>query len=147
MDVTIDDRYEILVNNRPSTKESLVYENFAIEWTTTNQIAYRADYLVDESEGLPEDYEAPAPAPEAPAEDARTRMKIETVEIPIKVNGKDMVLAGKRDYIFVDVYNLINFDPSTGGGRQLITKVNGQPCGYAKDLNAGDEVEIRWSES
>ncbi|SFN84972.1 Cell division ATPase FtsA [Pseudobutyrivibrio sp. JW11] len=146
MDVTIDDRYEILVNNRPSTKESLVYENFAIEWTTTNQIAYRADYLVDDSEGLPEDYEAPT-APEAPAEDARTRMKIETVEIPIKVNGKDMVLAGKRDYIFVDVYNLINFDPSTGGGRQLITKVNGQPCGYAKDLNAGDEVEIRWSES
>ena len=143
MDVTIDDRYEILVNNRPSSVDSLVYENFVIDWTTTNQIAYGAEYLVDNEEGLPEDYEAPAVEP-APVADARTRMKIETVEIPIKVNGKNMMLAGKKDYIFVDIYNLINFDPSTGNGRPLVIKINGEKCGYADALHANDEVECYW---
>jgi cell division protein FtsA len=147
MDVTIDDRYEILVNHRPATEDSLVYENFVIDWTATTQIAYAADYVVEDDEGLPEDYEAPE-AEEEPelVKDAHTKLKIETVEIPIKVNGKKMVLAGKRDYIFVDVYNLINFDPSEGNGRQLIIKINGEKCGYSDALHENDEVEVFWKD-
>ena len=48
MDVTIDDRYEILVNNRPSGYDSLVYENFVIDWTTTSPVAYAGDYIVED---------------------------------------------------------------------------------------------------
>ncbi len=33
MDVEIDPDCEILVNNRPATLESLIYENFSIDWT------------------------------------------------------------------------------------------------------------------
>jgi hypothetical protein len=145
MDVTIDDRYEILVNNRPSSLDSLVYENFAIEWTTTTPVAYAGEYVVDDSEGLPEDYEAPeVEAP--PVTDARTKIKIETVDLPIKINGKDMIMSGKKEYIFVDVYNLIHFDPNEGNGRQLIIKLNGQKCGYSAELHANDEVELYWAE-
>ncbi len=146
MDVTIDDRYEILVNNRPSSMESLVYENFVIDWTTTSQVAYGAEYLVDDAEGLPEDYE-PAPIERPEVTDARTRIKIETVDIPIKINGKNMILSGKKDYIFVDVYNLINFDPNTGNGRPLVIKINGEKCGYADALHANDEVEVYWQDN
>ncbi len=145
MDVTIDDRYEILVNNRPSSKESLIYENFVIDWTTASAVAYAGEYLVEDGEGLPEDYEAPAEEM-PPVTDARTKIKIETVDIPVKINGKDMVMSGKKDYIFVDIYNLIDFDPNEGGGRELITKVNGEKCGYAKELHAGDEIECFWKE-
>ena len=145
MDVTIDDRYEILVNNRPSSLDSLVYENFAIEWTTTTPVAYAGEYVVDDSEGLPEDYEAPeVEAP--PVTDARTKIKIETVDLPIKINGKDMIMSGKKEYIFVDVYNLIHFDPNEGNGRQLIIKLNGEKCGYSAELHANDEVELYWAE-
>jgi cell division protein FtsA len=144
MDVTIDDRYEILVNNRPSGYDSLVYENFVIDWTTTSKVAYEGDYIVEDGEGLPEDYEAPA-IDEEPVKDARTKIKIETVDLPVKINGKNMVLSGKKDYIFVDIYNLIDFDPNAGNGRPLIIRINGEKCGYSDELHANDEVECFWS--
>ncbi|MBQ8488654.1 MAG: rod shape-determining protein [Pseudobutyrivibrio sp.] len=144
MDVTIDDRYEILVNNRPSGYDSLVYENFVIDWTTTSPVAYAGDYIVDDEEGLPEDYQAP-PMEDAPVKDARTKIKIETVDLPVKINGKNMVLSGKKDYIFVDIYNLIDFDPNAGNGRPLVIRINGEKCGYADELHANDEVECYWS--
>ena len=143
MDVTIDDRYEILVNNRPSGYDSLVYENFVIDWTTTSPVAYAGDYIVDDEEGLPEDYQAP-PMEDAPVKDARTKIKIETVDLPVKINGKNMVLSGKKDYIFVDIYNLIDFDPNAGNGRPLVIRINGEKCGYADELHANDEVECYW---
>ena len=143
MDVTIDDRYEILVNNRPSGYDSLVYENFVIDWTTTSPVAYAGDYIVDDEEGMPEDYQAP-PMEDAPVKDARTKIKIETVDLPVKINGKNMVLSGKKDYIFVDIYNLIDFDPNAGNGRPLVIRINGEKCGYADELHANDEVECYW---
>ncbi|MBO6283705.1 MAG: rod shape-determining protein, partial [Pseudobutyrivibrio sp.] len=143
MDVTIDDRYEILVNNRPSGYDSLVYENFVIDWTTTSPVAYAGDYIVEDGEGMPEDY-VPPQAEEEPVKDARTKIKIETVDLPIKINGKNMVLSGKKDYIFVDIYNLIDFDPNAGNGRPLVIRINGEKCGYADELHANDEVECYW---
>jgi len=143
MDVTIDDRYEILVNNRPSGYDSLVYENFVIDWTTTSPVDYAGDYIVDDEEGMPEDYQAP-PMEDAPVKDARTKIKIETVDLPVKINGKNMVLSGKKDYIFVDIYNLIDFDPNAGNGRPLVIRINGEKCGYADELHANDEVECYW---
>ncbi len=143
MDVTIDERYEILVNNRPASMDSLVYENFVIYWTTTSPTAYATDYLAEEGEGLPEDYDTEDDGP-SKITDIHTKMKIETVDMPIVVNGKKMTLSGKKEYIFVDIYNLINFDPSEGNGRPLIIKINGQKCGYADELRANDEVECYW---
>lgn len=50
MDVIIDENYQIMVNNRPATLDSLVYENFSVEWTTADysNLGYRAaGYDVD----------------------------------------------------------------------------------------------------
>ena len=143
MDVTVDERYEILVNNRPSSLDSLVYENFAIEWTTTTPVAYAGEYIAEDGEGLPEDYEATESEP-AYVSDARTKIKIETVDMPININGKDMILSGKKDYIFVDIYNLIDFDPNAGNGRPLVIRINGVKCGYADELHPNDKVECFW---
>ncbi len=147
MDVTIDDRYEILVNHRRSTEDSLVYENFSVDWTTTVGIASSADYYVDDEEGLPEDYEAPeSEATDDFVKDAYTNIKKEVLEMPVKVNGKDMVLTGKKEYIFADIFNLIEFDPHAGNGRSVVTRINGDKCGYASALHANDEVEVFWQE-
>jgi len=144
MDVTIDERYEILVNNRPSSVDSLVYENFVIDWTTTSPAAYSGDYLVDGEEGYPEDYQVPD-QPMATITDIHTKMKPEATEITITINGQKKKLSGKKDYIFVDVYNLIRFDPNESNGRPLITKINGKKCGYSDALHEDDEVEVYWS--
>lgn len=142
MDVTIDERYEILVNHRPSSLESLVYENFVIDWTTTTPVAYAGDYLAEDDEGMPEDYDIDV-APEE-ITDVHTKMKDDATELPITINGKKRVLCGKKDYIFVDIYNVINFDPNESNGRPLITKINGHKCGYSDELHANDEIEVYW---
>ncbi len=143
MDVTIDDRYEILVNNRPSSLDSLVYENFVIDWTTTTPVAYAGEYLADDEEELPDNYVS-VPNQQETVSDIHTRLKIDMVDMPITINGKKMVLSGKKDYIFVDVYNVINFDPSESNGRPLVTKINGKKCGYSDELHDNDEVEVYW---
>ena len=144
MDVSIDERYEILVNNRPSTLDSLVYENFVIDWTTTSPVAYAGEYLADDEE-LPDNYIS-VPEQQETVSDVHTKMKIDMVDMPITINGKKMVLSGKKDYIFVDVYNVINFDPSESNGRPLVIKINGEKCGYSDALHENDEVEVYWDQ-
>lgn len=150
MDVTIDDRYEILVNSRPSSYDTLVYENFVIEWTTTTPVTYSGDYLADDEEGYPDDYEPQETDNEQEPQsitDVHTRMKVETVDVPVKINGKNMVLSGKKDYIFADIFNLIDFDTNAGNGRMVVTQINGKQCGYADMLHPNDAVDIYWKES
>ena len=74
-----------------------------------------------------------------------TKMKNDATELPITINGKKRVLSGKKDYIFVDIYNVINFDPNESNGRPLITKINGRKCGYSDELHENDEIEVYWN--
>ena len=101
------------------------------------------DDTPDDGEGMPEDYDIDV-APEA-LTDVHTKMKPESTELPITINGKKRVLSGKKDYIFVDIYNVINFDPSESNGRPLITKINGRKCGYSDELHENDEIEVYWN--
>ena len=45
MDVEVDMEYEILVNNRVATMDSLIYENFTIDWTVLSFGAAAVDPL------------------------------------------------------------------------------------------------------
>ena len=144
MDVTIDDRYEILVNHRPASHDTLVYENFTVDWTTTSGVAYGYEYEIDE-----EEYDEAVEAAEAEtplSTDSYTAIKKEMLDMPVKVNGKSMMLSGKTEYIFVDIFNLIDFDPNASNGRTVVTRINGEDCGFATVLKAGDEVEVFWKE-
>ncbi len=151
MDVIIDNRYEILVNNRPSSEETLVYENFSVDWTTTNDI----NQLIRNNEDYDEYLDDAAEAVDTDIDDnkitefpgnAHTKMKEVSVDVNITINGEVKKLTGKKDYIFVDVFNLIDFDPNAGGGRHVVTKINGNVCGYADPLKEGDVVEVYWEE-
>lgn len=146
MDVTIDNRYEILVNGRSSSKDSLVYENFVVDWTSTSPVAYAAEYYVDEDSDEDADGEHVERGEQesAPLTDGYTQIKKEVLEMPITVNGKNMMLSGKKEYIFADIFNLIDFDPQAGKGKNIITTINGEKCGYADVLNPSDDVVVRW---
>lgn len=58
-----------------------------------------------------------------------------------------MTLTGKMDYIFVDIFDFIDFDLADSRGRAIVTTVNGDSAGYMQPLYSGDEVEIYWKET
>ncbi|SET32783.1 cell division protein FtsA [Natronincola peptidivorans] len=56
---------------------------------------------------------------------------------PLKIN------AGKKDLIFVDIFNYIDFDRTRVQGR-LVIKHNGNTANYTDALKDGDEVWVYW---
>ncbi len=70
----------------------------------------------------------------------------DSVSIAVTVNDSPVILTGKKNYIFVDVFEFYDFDLSTPQGRAVITKLNGKSAPYAAVLNHGDEIRIYWDE-
>ncbi len=68
-----------------------------------------------------------------------------TVEMTVRVNGSNVVMKGKKDYIYVDVFERIDFDLSVPKGKMVVTKLNGMRANYAEKLRPGDILEIYWT--
>ncbi|MBR5376157.1 MAG: hypothetical protein IK139_02650, partial [Lachnospiraceae bacterium] len=69
-----------------------------------------------------------------------------TIEMSVRVNGEDILLTGKKEYIYVDVFDKIDFDLSTPRGKAVITKLNGmKTSSFAEKLRPGDILDIYWS--
>ncbi|MEY7999885.1 cell division protein FtsA [Clostridium sp. Mt-5] len=64
-------------------------------------------------------------------------------EITIVANGKNVVLKGKKDYIFVDIFNHIEFDLTKVKGK-LYLHLNGNDASYYDTLSEGDIIEVGW---
>ncbi|MBU3183809.1 cell division protein FtsA [Clostridium estertheticum] len=67
----------------------------------------------------------------------------ETQNLNIKVNKNMISLKGKVKYIFVDIFNYVDFDLTISKGN-LILKLNGSKAEYYQPLNNGDVIEIYW---
>ena len=88
-----------------------------------------------ESAAAPEKSENPLEeAPEAPAQPRN---------IYVVVNGKSVTMTGKAKYVFVDVFNFIQFDLSKPQGA-IVTQVNGHDANYMEELQNGDVIQIYW---
>ena len=70
-------------------------------------------------------------------------MPTEPVTIYVMVNGSPVALSGKPRYVFVDVFNFINFDLSKPQGA-IVTTVNGHDANYMEELHDKDIIEIYW---
>lgn len=62
----------------------------------------------------------------------------------VYVNNQPVVLMGKKDYIYVDVFDKINFDLTKPQGKAVVTKLNGQVAQFTQILNPLDRLEIYW---
>ncbi|MCR5451078.1 MAG: rod shape-determining protein [Lachnospiraceae bacterium] len=178
MDVEIDPNYSILVNNKEASLDTLIYENFAIEWVTTGFGLNDGNYVPEGISGVSEDDLNPqldySPKdynedlipkhddsnPFAISEEEyqrRLKEKQDTdneaetdnknLTIHIKANGQDVTMSDKTEYIFVDIFNFIDFDTNEANGRTAYSMINGVECGYADPIHDGDEVTIEWRES
>ncbi len=64
----------------------------------------------------------------------------------VTANGKNFRLTGKDEYVFVDIFDKLNFDLSKSNGRKIITLLNGKTAQYLEPLKEGDVIEVRWED-
>lgn len=156
MGIEISSNYAIQVNNRPANIDTLVYENFTIDWV---EDSIEEEEIFSDAKEEIKDVKPPkqeVKKAEPPKQELKKEEKRKEVEpageeddetaMYVTVNGDSVKLFGKEDYIFVDVFDFIDFDLKASNGRPIVIKVNGEYTDYVKPLHAGDMIEIYWEE-
>lgn len=75
--------------------------------------------------------------------DTAEKVENESNAMRVTVNGNECILKNKEQYIFVDVFNHIDFDTSTVKGN-LKLLLNGKNASYTDRLKENDEIRIFW---
>ena len=128
VDFNMKESMQCYVNNRLADGQTQVYENFTVEW---------------KKESIPEET-APAEEEAVPLPEEAVRSETETQTITVFANGVPAVLSGKKSYVFVDIFDAIDFDLSKPQGTGIVTKLNDRDAQYMEELHQGDKIEIYW---
>ena len=131
MDVILDPYMNVYVNNMLADQDTPVYENFSVVWTLEN-IPNSTDTYLNSEDAYPE------------AEDAYPEAKDEKL-LHLMVNQQPVTLKGKSEYVFVDVFEEIDFDLTKPKGKGIVTNLHGRPAQYMEPLHEGDIIEIYWN--
>ncbi|SFU47286.1 cell division protein FtsA [Butyrivibrio sp. INlla21] len=171
MDIEINEDTVIIVNNERGDKDTPVYENFKIEFKAQEEAImdyYRDFPSADEvaiSQANQESYansddvkiiegkDGQLSFDDLPDDDGEYK-KNSSEQEPVKnilahdlhifVNNDAVTLHGKADYIFVDIFDAIDFDLSKPNGRSIVTTLNGATPDYMQAIHEGDKIEVYW---
>lgn len=141
MDVIIDPKMNIYVNNELANEDTLVYDNFNVNWTLETLKFDRDNEDITEEVESFEDLDEPEEAEEEVKEP-----KGIIHDMTVLVNGKSVQLTGKVNYVFVDVFDHIDFDIKASNGRTIVTKLNGRDAQYMENIKSNDIIEIYWKD-
>lgn len=169
MDIDINEDTVIIVNNERGDKDTPVYENFKIEFKSQDEaiLDYYRDFpSADEvaiSQANQESYansddvkiiegkDGQLSFDDLPDDDGEYKKKeqepvknILAHDLHIFVNNDAVTLHGKADYIFVDIFDVIDFDLSKPNGRSIVTTLNGATPDYMQPIHEGDKIEVYW---
>ena len=137
MDIDNKEDTVCMVNNAKAQDDTKVYENFTVEWKQKDAVNF-AD--------LPEGEEADKKNKKGGKEEEPAEAipeKTANIRITVMVNKKPVVLEGKPKYVFVDIFDRINFDLSKPQG-VIVTKKNGLDAEYMEEIHDGDVIEVYW---
>lgn len=154
---TINLTHPVFCNGRPVTPDYEIKEDDRIEIhdaCTEDQLLEMLDKenVSDSYDDLPEDEEVSLYSDAEEKEEASkekqpvNRVKSGGSSLTVFVNDAPVVLSGKDDYVFVDVFDFIDFDLSKPQGKSVVTIHNGKPAQYMDPLNEGDRLEICWKD-
>lgn len=159
MDVILPLGTYVQINNKEGSVTDTIYDNFTVDWSTGHNIYAVADAAVEDTqaEATVELLEPAVPesvkktekdAVDIPDESsaAGAEQEVMVTDIPVMVNGQNIVLRGKKNYIFVDVFDYIDFDLKTPHKGSVVTKLNGVDASYTGQLKPYDKIEIYWEE-
>lgn len=79
---------------------------------------------------------------ESSTDDTNTSSAEGTVHVT--VNGSQISMSGKKEYVFVDVFQYIEFDLSKPQGSGIVTRLNGRDAQYLETIHSGDVIDIYW---
>ncbi|MCR5387612.1 MAG: cell division protein FtsA [Lachnospiraceae bacterium] len=124
----------------PSYEESASYnnENESYDYSSEGE-EEDSDYAEEEYEEGDYEEGEEGEEPEEPKEEP-------IISVSVIVNGETVTMNGKSSYVFIDVFDYIDFDLSDSRGRSIVTKINNAPAAYTQVLNPGDVVDIYWQE-
>ena len=66
------------------------------------------------------------------------------ISVTVIVNDKPITLQGKTGYVFVDIFDYIDFNLSKPQGKSIITLINGRNAGYTEEIHDGDVIVVKW---
>ncbi len=178
MDLSVDGRLTVQVNNMPARNDTRIYENFSVSWKAVedNWEQYlrneddeeagedvkagedgfagnetpvseeSSDAVHQEADGNTEALNQNEGALDAKgtANKAGSDGAAGYESITVIANGRPVTMSGKKDYIFVDIFDYIEFDLSKPQGSSVVTLLNGAKASYVEFLKNGDQIEIYW---
>lgn len=127
LDIGLDTVY-VSVNNGDADENTKVYENFTVQY------AERDSFAFEDKEAEIRDKKTDGKKPEP----------VPNNEITVTVNGTLVTLNSKAEYKFVDILDVYPFDVSKMGGRELVTKLDGEKAGFADKIHSGAVLELFW---
>ena len=171
MDVSTDTYNTYYVNNNRADMKTKVYENFSVKMTKTEMATTYAELFAEEEnesrdiagDALEEETVAEITDEEdgadIPQEDVEVKkaeniqtageeakeepIPLENQRVIVMVNRKPVVLRGKPKYVFVDIFDFIDFDLSKPQGA-IVTTLNGVQAQFMEELHEGDMIEVYW---
>jgi len=120
---------DLKVNDAPAKIDTQIYENFTVNWNL-NEVS---------------DEWTAQPQPEAEAEIEEQEPAF-ALPVTVNVNGRSVTMTGKPRYVFVDIFDYIDFDLKASAGRSIVTELNGKSAEYMEQLKNGDMLNIYWKE-
>ncbi len=158
---------EILVNKTPANDSTKVYEDFTLDFNAEDIVNVTSSEEDDDSSAETtadengsektsadteneiaggEESESADSSEESENEDEAEEAPAEPVihDLNIIANNQLITMHGKTEYVFVDVFDYIDFDLRNPAGRSVVTKVNGMEAAYMQKLHEGDKLEIYW---
>lgn len=133
VDINIDGSKEILVNNNIADLDTKIYSMFEIKIQDKAEISYKdlPDEIIEESRSL-----------DSSLDDTKDISK----NITVTVNKQPIILKGKDAYVYVDVFDYIEFDLVNPHGSTIVTLLNGNPAEFLEEIHDGDVIEIYWKD-
>ena len=142
MDVTLDIHTNCYVNNQLADSDTPVYENFTVTWTLEKSDAENKENI----DFVQTDGQKQVAAAEEEELSSGEENGAISVTITVLVNNRPVQLSGKPEYVYVDVFDYINFDLTRPKGKGIITTLNGRQAQYMEPIADGDIIEIYWQE-
>ena len=118
-------------NTAPAEAQADTVEQSKADGTADLAEKTPADGIADEAAEQPEEEPVPKPV---------------IHDVHVVVNGSPITLHGKASYVYVDVFDYIDFDLKHPRGSGIETLLNGQSAEYLKEIFDGDVIDIRWKD-
>ena len=142
----------VLVNGKEAAADYEICEDDRVEILDNLTKEQLESALASKPETQSRPYTQPQTLPQSESQ-TRTNARTETqsqgmsnTSITVLVNDEEVALNGKKEYVFVDVFDHIDFDLNDSRGRSIVTLCNGAPAVYLNPLSDGDILNIYWKD-